>query len=221
MSTTSQHLGLTVPDPSDPFQRTDFVNNYNKIDSYPGVFICTSTTHPVWGVNQAGMTIFETDTRRILNWDGSAWHEVQTTPSIWSANLLPAVTLTPGQTVTYTLATINARRPATVVVLIYVDGRSNRYPNSNSPFGMFLSPQVDNVTCGIYGTGNTFHSQWTEFPSNGTYNDYRTVSCAGMQQINAGSHSIGIQIGADTIGSNGGAVQRIGMLAFLANSTDI
>lgn len=221
MSTTSQHLGLTVPDPSDPFKRTDFVNNYNAIDAYPGVFICSSTTRPTtWGANQAGMLIYESDTRRHLVWDGSAWHQLQTTAPAWTSNLAPAATITPGQTVTYTIGSINVRRPATLISHIYIDARANRYPNAVSPFGLNIVPLVDNVSSSIYNA--PFHSQWTEFSQNGgTYNDYRTISVGGLAQVTAGSHSVGVQIAADTIGSNGGAIQRIGMISFLANSTDV
>lgn len=67
MSSQSPHLGLKVPDGSDPFLRQDFVDNYGILDGAPGVFLCTSTTHPTtWGDNQVGRLICETDTGAVM-----------------------------------------------------------------------------------------------------------------------------------------------------------
>lgn len=74
MSTTSPILNLTLPasDGSDPFSLADdFLANWAILDGAPGVFICTSDTHPTWGSGQSGRLIFETDTDNLLEWNGS------------------------------------------------------------------------------------------------------------------------------------------------------
>lgn len=67
MSQLTPHLGLKKPDGTDPFLRQDFDDNYDLLDTVPGMFICTSTTHPTtWGDNQVGRAIIEVDTGNIL-----------------------------------------------------------------------------------------------------------------------------------------------------------
>jgi len=67
MSQLTPHLGLKKPDGSDPFLRQDFDDNYDVLDAAPGIYICTSSTHPTtWGDNQVGRGIIEVDTGAIL-----------------------------------------------------------------------------------------------------------------------------------------------------------
>src|SRR5215469_1903632 len=103
MSTTSQRMGLKVPDGSDPFLRTDFVQNYNTLDKYPGNWICTSTTRPTWGTGQAGMCITETDTRRTMLWTGTTWREMLYGPAVWWGSQRPQVLLNQSTMATYTI----------------------------------------------------------------------------------------------------------------------
>lgn len=74
MSSLSTRLALKRPDGTDPFLRLDFVNNWNKLDQYPGTFVCTSGTRPSWGDAQIGMNIYETDTKREYRWTGADWY---------------------------------------------------------------------------------------------------------------------------------------------------
>jgi hypothetical protein len=67
-------IGLEKHTTSDVFQVGDYADNWELLDDYPGVFICTSGTRPsTWGGGQAGMLIFETDTDLLWQWDGAAW----------------------------------------------------------------------------------------------------------------------------------------------------
>jgi hypothetical protein len=66
-------LKLKKPAGSDDFKRIDINANWDILEAAPGLFICTSTTRPTWLAAQAGMTIIETDTKRIYEWDGAAW----------------------------------------------------------------------------------------------------------------------------------------------------
>ncbi len=75
MSTTSPILGLTLPasDGSDDFSTTPFIANWDILDGAPGVFVCTSGTHPSWGGPQIGRLIVETDTGNLLQWNGTVF----------------------------------------------------------------------------------------------------------------------------------------------------
>src|SRR3954454_16834153 len=69
MSQLTPHLGLKKPDGSDPFLRQDFDDNYDVLDAAPGLYICTSSSHPTtWGDAQVGRGIIEVDTGAILYW---------------------------------------------------------------------------------------------------------------------------------------------------------
>lgn len=59
---------------ADRFRVSDYTFNWNKIDQFPGVFICTSATRPnSWSNAQEGMSIFETDTGLVWHWNGSSF----------------------------------------------------------------------------------------------------------------------------------------------------
>jgi microcystin-dependent protein len=73
MPTPSPRLGLALPSQPDDFSTQDLRDNWSKIDAAPGTHICTSTTRPTWGVNQAGRQIFETNTGVTRSWTGAAW----------------------------------------------------------------------------------------------------------------------------------------------------
>ena len=49
MATYSTVMGLKLNDPSDSFELSDFVANWETIDASPGTYICTSNTRPNWG----------------------------------------------------------------------------------------------------------------------------------------------------------------------------
>jgi hypothetical protein len=50
---------------------TDLNDNYDKIDSNIGLFVCLSSSRP--GVPFTGQQIYETDTKRRYVWTGSKW----------------------------------------------------------------------------------------------------------------------------------------------------
>ena len=80
MPTPSPRLGLALPSQPDDFSTADLHANWSKIDAAPGTHICTSTTRPPWGVNQAGREIFETNTGVKRAWTGSAWQALTAEP---------------------------------------------------------------------------------------------------------------------------------------------
>lgn len=79
MSTQSPRLGLIKPERPDLFSTADIAANWAKVDQYPGVYVCTSSTRPSWSTAQAGMCIREADTQLEWLWTGTAW--ARTAPS--------------------------------------------------------------------------------------------------------------------------------------------
>lgn len=73
MPTPSTKLGINVFSTADQFSTAAYNFNWQTLDNYPGFFICTSTTRPVWGANQSGMRITETDTGLTWMWNGTGW----------------------------------------------------------------------------------------------------------------------------------------------------
>lgn len=76
MATTTARLGLRKPDP-DPVTG-DFINpaldlndNFDKVDAASGAIACTSGTRP--GSPYNGQMARETDTGRLIIWNGSSW----------------------------------------------------------------------------------------------------------------------------------------------------
>lgn len=219
MSTSSQHLGLILNDESDPFLRTDFTANWNKIDQYPGVFICTSSTLPAWTANQAGQSVYLTDSRRTLHWDGATWHAGTDLSPSWTGSISPGVSMTHNQTVKYTIGTVVTRTPATLMVTMVAEGRQNNGPSAGSPLGLSVYPLIDNANASTNTGAGAFYSQW-DTSLGGGFNDYRSIPVIGVKAVAAGSHPIGIQV-TTSLGSNGGAFIQASFVATLVNTTDV
>lgn len=221
MSTSSQHLSLILNDPTDPFKREDFLTNWGKIDQYPGVFICTSTTRPTWTANQAGQLIYETDSRRTLSWNGTTWHAGTPLPLTWTGAISPGVSMSHSQTVKYTIGTVVTRTLAALSVSMVVEGRDNTGPNfGTSPLGMTVYPLIDNTNASIQTGAAGFYSQWTEQAPGAGFNDYRLMPVLGAKVVPAGSHTIGVQV-TTSLGSNGGAFMAASYIATQVNTTDV
>jgi hypothetical protein len=73
MPTPSPKLGLNIFALADTFSTAQYNANWNALDNYPGLFVCTSTSRPAWGANQNGMRISETDTGLLWTWNGTAF----------------------------------------------------------------------------------------------------------------------------------------------------
>lgn len=79
MTTPSPRLKLQIPDQPSRFSTADLITNLNILDGKPGIHICTSTTRPpssgagAWTTAQAGMSIYETNTKLQWFWTGTGW----------------------------------------------------------------------------------------------------------------------------------------------------
>lgn len=220
MSTTTPRLGLISPAGTDQFERADFVSNYAILDQYPGTFVCTSTTRPHWTSAQLGQLILETDTKRMMEWDGSSFHEVQSAPSAWMRSIDPSIStsgpisLSSHQSLQFTIGTISLRRPASIAMLVNCNIKQMRYQSFSASF----TPLIDNGYVGPYtGTGAEV-SQWHTFGTEGNWNDYRVIPGFGMKSVGAGNHSLGIRM---TTQQGTGSLLKASVLAFMVNSSDV
>src|SRR4051812_6191790 len=151
MSSSTARLGLKRPDGSDPFLRSDFVDNLNKMDANPGYVPCLSTSRPAWGAAQAGMLISETDTGRILRWTGSAWAPPTNMGQAWSIGTNPGLIMANNTASTITVAaSIPVPRTCKMLVMLTIRlalGALHEQAGS-------LDVWIDSTTAGVGGPVN-------------------------------------------------------------------
>lgn len=122
MSTLTTRLGIKKPADTDPFLTSDFDSNYDTIDSYPGVWVCTSTTLPSWTSAQAGQLVLCEDTHTVLLWTGTSFVDPLAVPPAWdlytslntsvSAQAAPTSDASP-TIATFTIGTFTSTRAGT------------------------------------------------------------------------------------------------------------
>lgn len=217
MSTISQRMGLKIPDGSDPFVRTDFVQNLNTLDKYTGDWICTSTTRPTWGAGQAGMKILETDTRRTMMWTGTTWREMLYGPAVWTGSMRPQVILGTFTMVTYVVGTFTVNRPGSLLGITTTEHAMPCRGNMNAQTRVMIDGSDANIDPG--------HGEFTStnFPNTSTFGTqrwYDTVCSLGVRNISAGTHSIGIRV--TTTGGTGIQMKltSVRAMAMFVNATD-
>lgn len=218
MSTLSQHMGIKIPDGSDPFLRTDFVQNYNTLDKYPGNWICTSSTRPKWGAGQAGMCITETDTCRTLLWTGTTWREKLYGPGVWFGSTRPQVMLGKGTSVTYIVGTFTVNRPGS---LFGISTTELALPTRGYT-GATTRMMLDGMDANFDGPLNGEYGG-TDFPNTSTFGTGRwnqTVPSIGVRNISAGTHSIGIRVTTMPGTNTTLRIVSVRAMAMFVNATD-
>lgn len=73
MTTLSQRLRLKRHTIADLFDVADLTDNWNRLDAYPGVYVCDSTSMPTWEPDQAGLLLWQQDKQVMLSWSGTAF----------------------------------------------------------------------------------------------------------------------------------------------------
>lgn len=194
MSTSSQRMGLKIPDGSDPFLRTDFVQNYNTSDKYPGNWICTSTTRPTWGAGQAGMCITESDTRRTMMWTGTTWREMLYGPAVWWGHMRPQVMVGQNTMVTYTVGTFTVNRPGALFAMITTEIALPCRGRIGTTLRAMIDGADANFEAGAGGTGEYVETNFPNTATFGTQRWYQTAPSLGVRNISAGTHSVGIRL---------------------------
>lgn len=194
----SPRLGMTRPAGTDPFLRTDLLDDFDILDQYPGVFPCTSTSRPSWGAAQAGMLASETDTGRVIRWSGTAWTIVENYGRTYRGSLSMNTDLAAGAQATYTVDTINTYRPCVINYLLLV--RVNKA--AVSPQYMTIHPWIDGSDAG-YGWDTVIG-----FPDgvSGTTKAYRATAQAygsrSVSTVGTASHTIACRVNVDNTSSN-------------------
>lgn len=222
MSTTSPRMGIKIPDGSDPFLRTDFVQNWDTIDNYPGAYICTSVTRPSWTSAQAGMCIAETDTRRFLMWNGTSFHEMLTGPAVWWGSLRSGVQIGNRTSLTFIVGTFTVNRPGTIfgITTTEIGLPGNGYIDGN------IRVLIDGANANFDGPfyGEYFESNWNNTGTTPALNQFgTTITSLGVRDVSPGTHTIGIQVDTSesTIGANTSArMTSCRALAMFVNGND-
>lgn len=218
MSGTTPRMGLKTFDSSDPFLRQDFNDNASKLDASPGVFLCTSASRPAWGASQAGMRIYESDTRRELVWTGTAWREVLTAPPAWTGYMRPNVSLSNNAHVYYKLATFNVTRPGSLLIVLDAEVSCQSIYTMNGS----LRPQVDGNDAQIGDTSSYSRMEQVQTSGNG-FSRTIMVPALGLRSVGVGSHNFGVHFftSPDAASSNGTMrLVSVRAVALLVNSTD-
>lgn len=188
MATFTSRLGLKRPDVTDPFLTQDFYDNYNLIDAAPGLHICTSSTKPTWGVNQAGRSIFMTDYKYIEVWDGTNWIEpVQSVPGQY-ISLVGDVELSRNTTVTYSLGSFTISRPSRL--LIFVNSQMAILGNRRQ--WMTIRPTINGVDA---QSGHSNQWRHTGHANLGGYWNYNPLTAFGqVAEQGAGTVNVGVKL---------------------------
>jgi hypothetical protein len=211
VATFTSRMGYKKPDGSDPFLRTDYTDLLDTLDANPGSLVCTSTSHPSWAAGQAGRSIYETDTRRVLWWDGTSFKETLIAPSSWTASAAVNATYPTSTNNSLTVGSITTTRAGVLTVWL----------EAVLGFQASSTDQSITVSCLIDGTSSDVSGgQYeTQASMSGASVSYRSVLAMGSRAISAGTHTVGIRV---TIGSGpvGGRVGNCGFTALLTSTSD-
>jgi hypothetical protein len=212
MATFSTFLNLKLPQSSDPFLLSDFVNNWTILDGSPGVYVCTNGSRPSWGASQAGRLIFMTDYKCLSYWTGTGWADARDAAPAFAAGAFLNTNIASSASVSFTLATVNTPRACSLVVMI-----TGTY---NVPADSFQGAWQRVVVDGVGATANQLGGFREQIRFNQTAGDSGlSGNCAtsfqAISSVAAGSHTIGIGVDVATAPV---PVTLIGakMLAFIA-----
>lgn len=218
MAGTTPRLGLKTHDSSDPFLRQDFNDTWNKLDSYPPPFLCTSASRPAWGTAQAGMRIFESDTRRELMWTGTAWREPLDAPAAWPGYAGPNVSIGNNAHLYYKMATFKVNRPGALAIWLSVDVQCQSIHTMN----VNVRPQVDGNDAHIGDTAS--HIRVTQVQTSGAgWSRRYQMPALGIRDVGVGSHNFGIHFYTVPDGTTKGGTVRLASvrgIALMVNSRD-
>lgn len=185
-------MSLKRPDDTDPFLTQDFVDNYNKLDTAPGVHICTSSTRPSWSGAQAGRVVWLTDWKCFQSWTGSAWLDERAATGMFAGGAILDATLSKDSVTTYNLITFTTPRPASLAIMM------NMTVLCDARFTQTIQGRVifdgGEVFLGGYADAMHFKGNSAEASANVSM----TLSMLALVQVSAGSHTLGgrIQVGS-------------------------
>jgi hypothetical protein len=216
VSTSSPKLLLKRPDGTDPFLRQDFVDNWNKIDAAPGIYVCDSTTRPSWASAQAGRMIFLTDWKQLQYWDGSSWNNERTAVPFFAGGAIFDATVGKNATPVYNIVNITTPRPATLAIMMSATVSCD----SRFTQDVYFRANVDGGDLLLGGYSDAI--RFTGKSDDSSADMKMTVTALAQATVTAGSHSLK---GKFTIGTYNTSViiRGIKTLAFLGtyNSSQV
>ncbi|MFI0967079.1 hypothetical protein ACH4S8_37695 [Streptomyces sp. NPDC021080] len=218
MSNTTPRLGLKTYDTSDPFLRQDFNDQSAKLDAYPGAFICTSASRPAWGPSQAGMRIYETDTRRELVWTGTAWRAKLDAPPVWTGYVQPVAAMGKDTHVYYKLGTFQVNRPGALLVHLEVEFSCQSIYTAN----VAARAQVDGSDSHIGSTASYMRVGQTNTSGAG-WSRHFMMGAVGLRAVGVGSHNFGIHFYTSPTATTSAvsvSLESVRGYAMLVNSQD-
>lgn len=142
MPTQTDRLGLIRHTTADRYRVQDYTDNWNLLDSYPGVYLCESNNWPTtWGAPQRGLLMMNPDTGLPWRWDGSQF--LRMGPKGWLASNERTVDLSNTSTayavaVQATVTIAAGNRP----VLLVVEGPGVASTVGLTGFGLFRGTTV-------------------------------------------------------------------------------
>lgn len=230
MSLLTTRLGIKKPQDPDPFLVSDFQTNYDLIDSYPGVFVCTSGTKPAWGSSQAGQMIFCTDNKTVLAWTGSAWVSPLALPAAWNLFSGLNVTQTAGSptastTGVYTLGTVFSSRACSAIFIATLDVEAQlEYVEHNGVINMtFAGSTGSSLAGGQWGHDATYAAggESNQGVSSANNNTVVAVGSLGLPNNSTTTVSMSVTTTAQNIatGTTASMTLRTASVAIIAANT--
>jgi hypothetical protein len=188
VATYSTVLGLKLNELSDPFELSDFVQNWDILDASPGTFICTSVSRPSWGTAQAGRMIFMTDLKQSSYWTGTAWADLRNAVPSFAGGSFMSVTCNPGSSGIFNILTFTTPRPCSMAIFA---SATYQYPN-NKTQDLYQSITFDG---GAQYMG--YREQVRMSPTGGDTGvaaGNNAASMAIIPTVAAGQHKIGMEV---------------------------
>jgi hypothetical protein len=133
---------LRSPQSTDNFDIADFQFNLSQMDAAPGVAAGLSSARPSWDAGQAGRLYYETDTRRLIVWNGAAWADILQAAESFAGSMvsptLPA-SMAPTTTYNYNFPTITLTRPQRLVGTLAVNWKVPENQNAYLSFKLYFN----------------------------------------------------------------------------------
>lgn len=187
MATFSTVLGLKLNAPSDPFQLSDFIQNWGILDASPGIFICTSTSRPSWSAAQSGRLIFMSDLKQLSFWNGTTWNDLRDAAPVFAGGTFVNSVMNPGTTASRNILTLTTPRPCALSIILA--GSYSCANNQTQEATQWAS--FDGVKQQMGGFGETIRFAGNSGDS-GASTSAATVSIAVIPSVTAGQHTIGV-----------------------------
>lgn len=216
MSTTTPKLGLKKPDGTDPFLRQDFADNYDKLDANPGVYICDSTTKPVWGASQAGRLIWLTDYKQLQFWDGTTWNDERTATPMFAGGAVFDATIGKNATPIYNIINFTTPRPCTLA--IFMNCTVSCAGNATQDVYFRVNFDGSDQFLGAYSD-----TAWFAGGGDSSHLDQATITAMALVSCTKGSHSIKgkVVVGTFNTSVTVRGIKAIGLMGLYSSSNSL